>query len=82
MSKFPPLPESSNEFWDGEKHMANVGRGETVCSTHRRDNWLTHTGYVDNQGHVTCKYCNWGATLPGYLRVKEEKIVDLRGLNG
>ena len=50
-----------------------------MCSTHGKDSWQSHDGYVQNpDGSVSCIYCGWGCLIPGYMRVFENKIVDLR----
>lgn len=79
----PPLPESKDNFWDGEKETVNLSRADriTVCEAHKK-NWVEHIGYVDNKdGTVSCTKCPWGTRLPGYMRVLDEKIIDLRGIN-
>lgn len=54
-----------------------------ICTTHTKDNWFKHIGYIDNKDHtITCHICGWGTKLPGYMRVLDGKIVDLRGVNG
>lgn len=82
-NQLPPLPDSQNEFWDGEKHLSKQGlKLFTVCPTHTKDNWTTHDGYIDNKdGSISCKYCGWGSQIPGYMRVLNGKVVDLRSLS-
>jgi len=75
------LPESGDEFWDGEK-IPSTNRTIDICPTHARDNYMDHFGYVDNHdGVITCKFCPWGAKLPGYLRVSDGRLFDLRHLD-
>ena len=63
-------------MWDGEKHMSNPVNFH-VCFTHKE--WMTHEGYIDNKdGTVSCVYCNWGFILPGYMRILDGKVFDLR----
>lgn len=77
MKKINELPESQSEFWDGEKYSGkrvNV----PICEGHKK-NWIDHNGYKDNHdGTASCVYCGWGFRIPGYLRVHEGKIFDLR----
>jgi hypothetical protein len=76
------LPELTAEVFDGEKIPLNPVPLH-ICETHTKDKWAEHTGYVDNHdGTISCKFCPWGAPLPGYMRLKDEKVVDLRFLNG
>lgn len=50
-----------------------------ICSTHAKDNWQKHTQYIDNlDGTISCKLCPFGAKVPGYMKVVEGQIVDLR----
>lgn len=74
------LPPSSDEYWEGaEKHVSEKTEAVKICDTHSKDKWVDHLGYVDNHdGTVSCKFCPWGFRLPGYMRVHEGKIVDLR----
>jgi hypothetical protein len=51
-----------------------------ICTTHTKDEWQKQE-YIDNKdGTVSCQHCVWGTTLPGYMRVSNGKIVDLRSL--
>jgi len=72
------LPKSDSEFWDGDKY-----QGEkvliSICNTHGKKNWMSHVGYKDNHdGTASCKYCGWGFIIPGYLRIHDERVFDLR----
>jgi hypothetical protein len=50
-----------------------------ICPTHSKELWQSHDGYIQNaDGSVSCIYCGWGCLIPGYMRVFENKIVDLR----
>lgn len=82
-NNLPDLPQSDDKFWgEAEKHV-NKPQVIHLCDTHTRDNWMTHTHYVDNHdGTVSCKFCPWGTRLPGYMRFLEGRIVDLRTLAG
>ena len=72
------LPASDNEFWEGQKY-SHKAVSVKICETHGK-NWMTHTGYIDNHGTITCKWCPWGTTIAGYLKVKDGRIIDLRTL--
>ena len=67
---------------EGAYSSLNIGaKKESICSTHGKENW-TDTEYVDNKdGTISCPKCNWGTRLPGYMRLIEGKIVDLRGVS-
>lgn len=81
VSKLPDLPSSNDEFWDGLKVQA-INRPIPICETHTKERWMQHIGYVqDGIGSISCKYCPWGTRLPGYVRLIDEKIVDLRSIN-
>lgn len=73
------LPPSEDKFWEGQKY-SHKPIPVKVCGTHGKK-WMTHTGYIDNHGTITCKWCGWGTNIPGYLKVIEGRIVDLRSLN-
>lgn len=77
------LPASNDdEFWlDGERHHATPIK-LPICETHGSDNWASHRGYIDNKdGTISCKFCPWGTRIPGWYRVVDEHIVDLRDLS-
>lgn len=76
----PTLPPNNDEYWEGAKtHIARPVRVD-ICSTHAKDNWISHVGYLDNHdGTIRCKFCPWGSKIPGYMRVINERVVDLRG---
>jgi hypothetical protein len=75
----PPLPpQSDTDFWQGRNY---IGRPQPIdiCATHTKNNWMTHKGYRDNHdGTISCVYCPWGTKVPGYLKIKDECVVDLR----
>lgn len=73
------LPPSDDEFWEGDR-TSYKARPVKICKTHGR-RWMKHKGYIDNHGEVTCKWCPWGTTMPGYLKVINGRIVDLRSIN-
>ena len=80
MSEVSPLPSSNDEFWDGEKH-SQVFKPLKICKTHTRDNWKEHVGYSFENGVITCNRCSWGTRVPGYYRVLDGRVVDLRELD-
>jgi len=78
MKKPKDLPNSEDQYWDGEKYTGHRV-AMAICDTHGRENWMDHKGYVDNHdGTAMCKYCGWGFRIPGYLRIHEGKVYDLR----
>ncbi len=80
----PNLPESKDEeFWgDAEKHQ-NIRIPIDVCQTHSKERFMEHVGYRDNHdGSVGCKFCGWGSFIPGYYKVLNDRLVDLRELSG
>lgn len=80
--KVDPLPPSSDEYWDGEKIKGQRVR-IPICQAHlTKEGWKDHEDFVDNgDGTVGCRLCSYGARLPGYQRVLDGRIVDLRVLN-
>lgn len=79
--KLADLPPSEDEVWEGGQIERHKPVEIPICGTHNKDNWTKHIGYIDNlDGTISCKYCPWGARLPGYMRVYQERIVDLRHL--
>jgi len=82
MSNLPDLPPSNDEnFWgDAEKH-SGMAQPITICPDHTKENWSKHNGYIDNHnGTISCKFCPWGAILPGYMQVIDGRIKDFRSL--
>lgn len=80
--KIEELPASNDNFWDGETHILKPKK-IGICKTHSRSNWMDHRDYIDNRdGTIICKYCPWGAKIPGYFKVHEGRIVDLRSESG
>jgi len=80
MSEVSQLPNSNDEFWDGEKHK-QVSKPVKICKTHTEENWKTHKGYTYDNGVIKCTRCSWGTRLPGYYRVLDGEVVDLRELD-
>jgi hypothetical protein len=77
MKKINDLPKSEDEVWEGEKYVGTNIK-IPICGTHGK-NWMSHEGYVDNKdGTASCKYCGWGFIKPGYIRIHEGKVFDLR----
>lgn len=80
MKKLDDLPKSEDkEFW-GEDAVSYVSKGKRIpiCTTHGKK-WMDHVGYIDNHdGTASCKFCPYGFLLPGYLRIMDEKVFDLR----
>ncbi len=77
------LPESSDlEFWGEGQRSSHRAIPTKICHYHKGNDWLKEGGYIDNHdGTISCKWCPWGTTIPGYLKVVEGRIVDLRSLN-
>ena len=72
-----PLPPSSDEIWDGAEKYLDTPVRLHICESHT--NFITHDGYMDNgDGTASCTRCSWGFRLPGYLRILDGKVFDLR----
>ena len=80
MKNLKDLPKSDSDFWEEEaEKYFNKPVQVKLCETHRKNNWMEHMGYKDNHdGTISCQYCGWGCNLPGYLRIHEGKVFDLR----
>lgn len=48
-----------------------------ICDVHKKDTWQNGTYEWDN-GAIVCPNCGWGTRIPGYMRLVNGKIVDLR----
>lgn len=82
-SELPDLPESSDSSWGDAEKIVSSPVPLKICETHTRDKWMEHQGYVSNpDGTISCIHCPWGTPVPGYLKVSNEKIIDLRILSG
>ena len=75
------LPRSDDkEFWgeDAESYISKI-EPIPICKTHAKGKWMEHVGYIDNKdGTASCKHCNWGFRIPGYLRIHKYRVYDLR----
>jgi len=79
MKKIPSLPKSDDEYWEDAEKFQGKPVTYSICTTHAKDNWKEHNGYIDNHdGTASCKFCSWGFRLPGYLKIHNEKVFDLR----
>lgn len=64
---------------DGAESYTAINQRVQICPTHTKENWQTHIGYEpDALGGIHCTLCPWGTFLPGYMRLKDGKIIDLR----
>lgn len=71
-----PIP---NEEFIGEKFPDIKGKVK-ICATHTKKKWLEGTYEMDN-GAIVCPDCGWGTRIPGYMRLVNGKIVDLRAVS-
>lgn len=56
--------------------------GIDMCSTHTKDNWTDHRGYVQEEdGTIVCSFCPWGTLVPGFYRVVDGRVIDLRHIS-
>ena len=79
LSELPP--SSDLEFWGEGQRFAHKPIPLKICKTHGGKGWLSHVGYVDNHdGTITCKWCPWGTTMAGYLKVINGRVMDLRSI--
>lgn len=77
------LPKSDDkEFWEDAEIIRADMKPIPLCG-HSKKNWMDGKDYVDNNdGTISCTLCGWGFLRPGYIKVKDGKIVDLRTLTG
>lgn len=70
----PSLPKSDDlEFWGEDSQRISMPAVPIpLCETHE----FTEL----DEGIAKCIKCPFGGRLPGYMRVKDGKIVDLRSL--
>ena len=82
--KLQELPKSEDiEFWgDGQVIKADP-KPIKLCG-HTKDNYKDFDNYIEDlkDGTIQCTKCGWGFLRPGYIRVKDGKIYDLRFLTG
>ena len=68
--KLPDLPKSDDEYWEGANTSSYTARKVKLCDVHE---------YIDNKdGTTSCTNCPFGVRLPGYLKIHDGKIIDLR----
>jgi hypothetical protein len=79
--KLDDLPKiDDKEYW-GEEAETYISHSQpiSICKTHGKNNWTMHVGYIDNRdGTASCKFCGWGFRIPGYMRILNGKVFDLR----
>lgn len=77
------LPSSEDvEFWGDAEQYNSTPIKIGICEDHTKTTWFKHEGYEsDNNGGIICTRCPWGTKLPGYMRLLDGKIIDLRTLN-
>lgn len=77
MKNLKNLPESHDEYWEDAEKTSGVKIPFPICESHKK--WKDHIGYIDNKdGTASCKFCPWGFILPGYMRILDGKVYDLR----
>lgn len=70
------------KVWDIEGNDLTQLAPLHICAVHNKDEWQRGE-YVDNHdGTVSCKFCPWGTALPGYMRLIDGKLIDLRSPTG
>jgi hypothetical protein len=81
--KLQELPKSEDtEFWGDGESIKVEPKPIKLCG-HTKDNYENFDNYkMNDDGTISCTKCGWGFLRPGYIRVKDGKIVDLRFLTG
>lgn len=78
MSVNIPLPPSNDEYWLDAQQMQSKPQPIILCSNHTKDSWMKGTYIQNSDGSISCTLCSWGSRIPGYMRVIDGKIKDLR----
>lgn len=73
------LPPNNDEFWEEGEKIPAENRLIELCG-HTKANWLEYENYAQDGGSIVCNDCGWGTKVPGYMKVKNGKIVDLRNV--
>ena len=77
--RIPDLPGSDDEYWEDANKSHYQPKQVKMCSDHGKKVWDKHDGYINNgDGTISCTDCPWGTKIPGYYRVLDGKIIDLR----
>lgn len=71
-----PIPET--EYGERIENLTMPSK-IVACENHKK-NWMEGTYELGKDNSITCKECGWGAYIPGYMRLVEGKLVDLRTL--
>ena len=75
MNKISPLPKSDDYIFEGGEHYTSIPIPLPLCD-HR--DYMKGT-YIDNNGGTaSCTKCSWGFRVPGYMRILDGKVFDLR----
>ncbi len=75
-----PLPPSNDEFWEEGEKIPLENKQVALCG-HSKQNWMQFETYIqEKNGAIVCSECGWGTYAPGYLKVKNGKILDLRSV--
>lgn len=78
-ARLPDLPTSDDEYWEGAVTSRHTPKSVKLCPDHGRKTWDKHDGYIDNKdGTISCMYCPWGSPIPGYMKIMNGKVIDLR----
>lgn len=82
LSNWKTTEEESKKPAEVLESYSDLKRVIPICETHSKDKWMSHEGYNHNpDGTITCQFCGWGTPLPGYMRLINGKVVDLRDTN-
>lgn len=64
------LPASNDDFWQDAKKTSHTPKPIAICEEHYFE--------MEGSGTAVCMNCPQGIRLPGYMRVLDGKVVDLR----
>lgn len=75
MTEIKPLPKSDDEIFEGGINVPMVNIPLPLCD-HR--DFMEGTYKDNNDGTASCTKCSWGFRIPGYMRILNGRVFDLR----
>lgn len=64
-------------MWDGDKQ-SFTPKPINICETHNKKDWMKCDTYRYLNGSIECTVCGWGSLVPGYIKVYNGAVIDLR----
>lgn len=76
------LPASNDSFWEGSEVNTSKPIPIELCAVHTRKDWMKGEDYTQDARGIVCRKCGWGTQVPGFYRVLDGKVIDLRSNRG